>query len=358
MKYYIKLLTIVLAFWTSTVHSQNVDLIDHSFTAFQSGRGNTPINVQISQQNIPGYNFNALMTVTYSILDGFIANNGMFLLIRLPNPINMQLFRDVNNNLEGLVFDNQMFTYIDNPAEPNLITLRFNPISIPNDAEFNITFKIHVVSPSPATQVTIVETLTAGFSNNANQSSISYLIGDEPLPLSLNHFTATKHQHLQSKISWETKSERDIEGFEVERSQDGTNWSKIAYVNSQSKDGDMQLIYQYLLIDEHAQIGNNFYRLKIIETYLDPSYSNIQLVNFDQPTDLKIYPNPSINEINIDVAQDGNGFLYDLNGKQVLQTKIVSKHTNKINIEHLNSGMYFLKLELPDQTTTHKIIKE
>ncbi|RNC86758.1 MAG: T9SS C-terminal target domain-containing protein [Winogradskyella sp.] len=76
--------------------------------------------------------------------------------------------------------------------------------------------------------------------------------------------------------------------------------------------------------------------------------------------DFKLYPNPTSNWITI----SGNGLqnaiieIYDINGKKIKNKTLVS-NTNSLNIEHLDIGIYILKLTTDDnQSTTKRFIKQ
>ncbi|WP_420574038.1 T9SS type A sorting domain-containing protein [Kordia sp.] len=73
----------------------------------------------------------------------------------------------------------------------------------------------------------------------------------------------------------------------------------------------------------------------------------------------QIYPNPTNgNSIYINTKNNvevSSVRIYDLNGKQVLQTVNPS---NEINIQGLKQGMYILQLEIGNQTINKKLIKQ
>jgi uncharacterized protein (TIGR02145 family) len=75
--------------------------------------------------------------------------------------------------------------------------------------------------------------------------------------------------------------------------------------------------------------------------------------------DIKINPNPAIDNINIICAsrQSLKMQLYNTVGQCVLQIEL-NKQTNTIDISSLTSGIYILKLTSPNGTIEKKIIKE
>jgi len=86
------------------------------------------------------------------------------------------------------------------------------------------------------------------------------------------------------------------------------------------------------IVNTLSTIENNFYDYKII-----------------------LYPNPATNEIfiksnfNIDYVE-----ITDLNGREIKTLKI---QNNKIDIQYLNSGIYFLKININGNFISEKIVK-
>lgn len=71
--------------------------------------------------------------------------------------------------------------------------------------------------------------------------------------------------------------------------------------------------------------------------------------------DLKIYPNPVNDVINITATQNINKVeIYDILGKLVLETI----HTNQIKISQLTQGLYLMKIHANNEAITKKIVIE
>lgn len=75
-----------------------------------------------------------------------------------------------------------------------------------------------------------------------------------------------------------------------------------------------------------------------------------------------IYPNPTKGKLKIDISTFKEGttgqlMVYDLSGKILLQRyKIYA--SNMLNLDHLATGIYFLKLSINNSTKEWKIIKK
>lgn len=85
--------------------------------------------------------------------------------------------------------------------------------------------------------------------------------------------------------------------------------------------------------------------------YLD--YSNALSIN-DFENDIKIYPNPSYDYININAHLNLEAVIYDFIGKELIRENV----TDKLDISTLEKGIYILNLSDGTITSTHKIIKE
>lgn len=73
---------------------------------------------------------------------------------------------------------------------------------------------------------------------------------------------------------------------------------------------------------------------------------------------LMVYPNPNNGDFTVDSGLDGEAELqiFDISGKQVSKTFMVSKGENSINAPELNTGIYFLKFKSGAQTHVEKIV--
>ncbi|MCX8523085.1 T9SS type A sorting domain-containing protein [Chryseobacterium formosus] len=68
----------------------------------------------------------------------------------------------------------------------------------------------------------------------------------------------------------------------------------------------------------------------------------------------KIYPNPASDFVVIETKDDIKSInIYSISGQKVLNTQ-----DKKINIQSLQSGVYFVEIKTDKSTTTHKIIKK
>lgn len=81
----------------------------------------------------------------------------------------------------------------------------------------------------------------------------------------------------------------------------------------------------------------------------------------DPEISLKVYPNPASDFINIKVtAVDASRLvleLYNTSGSKVLSNIVIDQPVLQVNIKDIPSGIYYLKLSVPDQEKLFKIEK-
>ena len=108
----------------------------------------------------------------------------------------------------------------------------------------------------------------------------------------------------------------------------------------------------------HCEITNTDVPNMIIKT--QPITLNIGSLSVgkNEVNKVKIYPNPANNILSIKSGNTEvkNAQLFDINGKQVLDFKLLSELTI-VDISNLNSGMYLLKIKTPKTVITKRIIK-
>jgi len=76
---------------------------------------------------------------------------------------------------------------------------------------------------------------------------------------------------------------------------------------------------------------------------------------------IRLYPNPADNSIILDGIPSGEQFyyaVYDLLGNQLIYSRVSSSGNERINIRHLQPGLYIIRVYNSEQSKTLKLIKE
>lgn len=170
-----------------------------------------------------------------------------------------------------------------------------------------------------------------------------------PLPLELLSFRAKPVNNNRVDLEWSTAQEREVLGFDVERSADGHKFETIAFQTA--KNGKSQT---YRLSDDKPLRGVSYYRLKMREAREQSRYSLVEVVRFDQKHEVRVFPNPvsagTEVVVETDLEEAFEVTITDASGRQVLR-QACGGNTARLKTNGLSSGIYFYKVE--SKTTVH-----
>ena len=160
------------------------------------------------------------------------------------------------------------------------------------------------------------------------------------LPIEYMSFSA-KLDDDKVLLSWETFSEIDNDGWDVERSIDGVTWANLDFVVGEGQSAE-NVAYNYA--DQSPQQGSNYYRLKQFDFDGKSTYSDIVTIKvLSVSLSLTVYPNPTMDFINVDSEYESlNIELIDGAGR-VLR-KIQYSNGDLIDVDHLTEGIYYLNI--------------
>ena len=84
---------------------------------------------------------------------------------------------------------------------------------------------------------------------------------------------------------------------------------------------------------------------------------NTSVENIDIKT--KIYPNPTTNFIIIELEKNVNAdiLVYDINGKIVINDKLINEQKKQLDFSFLTQGNYFLHINIADNKSVYQINK-
>lgn len=179
-----------------------------------------------------------------------------------------------------------------------------------------------------------------------------------PLPVRLVLFSATKEEQSVA-LQWTTAAESNSNRFDVERSSNGKNWSRLG---SRDAANESSQNFYYSYTDNKPLKGANIYRLKMIDNDGTFSYSRLQEVHFGKGSEITVTtsPNPSADKVTVKVS---NGYtvkaiqLLNINGQVV--ENYANQSDNTISIKNLTTGIYFLQVTLNDGSVlSHKVVRE
>ncbi|MGV3547094.1 MAG: T9SS type A sorting domain-containing protein [Pedobacter sp.] len=190
--------------------------------------------------------------------------------------------------------------------------------------------------------------LTHTFYVLTSQNFLGAVKTSVPLPVSLTSFDAALVKG-QSTLTWETASETNNSGFEVLRSTDGKDFTKIHFENSKGQNGNSTAALKYSFVDRTAKAGVNYYQLKQIDLNGDNElFKDVKSVNVSLgAADVVVFPNPATTYISVNAGgadfKDVKYELFDASGKIVLSEKATAEQQD-ISLSKLPASIYFLKI--------------
>ena len=189
---------------------------------------------------------------------------------------------------------------------------------------------------------TIAGTLNETFSATVQSREYQYYFTLSSLPVELVKFQANTIDDEQVELIWETATEENNDGFEVQRSTDGKNWEKIDFIQGH---GTTLETKNYTLLDENPISGVNYYRLKQVD--FDGKYEfsdviNVEVKQLNSQT-ISFFPNPVQDELNI-LNGEGDATIYNVLGQPV-RTLIINTEQYSINTRDLSKGQYILSIQ-------------
>ncbi len=169
-----------------------------------------------------------------------------------------------------------------------------------------------------------------------------------PLPVAYSAFEAVKENNT-ALLSWTTATERNNNGFSIERGTDGKNFSAIGWAPTRAEDGNSVAAIDYRFTDKMPVTGMNYYRLQQKDKDGQSTYSIIRSLDFANGTSFTCYPNPATEVLTIEhqsaTETTVHCQLIDVTSRVVYQQKVAMRkgfNKNTITLSGLPQGMYQL----------------
>ncbi len=182
------------------------------------------------------------------------------------------------------------------------------------------------------------------------------------VPVELTSFTAVV---LNNKVElrWNTETENNNSGFEIQRSKDNSSFAKIGFIPGH---GTTTSTHEYSFIDANA-IGHVYYRIKQLDLNGTFKYSKVVEAAVSKPVSFSLnqnYPNPFNPTTTISYSIPENSFvtikLYDVLGNEVaslVKSQMeAGEHSINFNASNLSSGIYYYQLTAGKNISTKKLI--
>ncbi|MCG6912888.1 T9SS type A sorting domain-containing protein [bacterium BMS3Abin03] len=189
----------------------------------------------------------------------------------------------------------------------------------------------------------------------------SLKIGNSALPVELVSFNGKLNEkHIE--LHWQTQTEVNNYGFNVERSINNKDWATLSFIEGNGNSNSPK--YYDFTDNDITKSGNYNYRLKQIDNDGTFEYSKIVSVNVSLPENYYLsqnYPNPFNPETRIDFSIPQKQMvalrIYNTIGEQVAELlneeKDAGSYSVKFNGSNLPSGIYIYRL-----TTQHFVMNK
>lgn len=183
------------------------------------------------------------------------------------------------------------------------------------------------------------------------------------LPVQLINFDGYNKDGVNHLV-WQTASEINNAGFDVERMSTAGDFQKIAYVAGH---GNTNTLTDYELNDDKPLLGDNYYRLRQIDFDGNFTYSDvISIYNGEAiTTTVSVYPVPVTDAVNVLVrnAQNASGAITITNvvGAIMYHSEVdiyEGTTVQKIDMTSFAAGQYFLKVTTGSSTRTIHVVKQ
>ena len=187
-----------------------------------------------------------------------------------------------------------------------------------------------------------------------------YLNTNAALPVTLLSFIG-KNNGGSNLLSWKVANETGLDYYELQRSNDGQNFSTVTQINATGSSN-----YSYVDNSMPADAVVFYYRLKSVDK--DGNFKYSPIVKIRMPANGKfasVNPNPFKQKLLVTIESLNAGkvifIINDIGGRQLYkQSKNITPGTNEIEIGEaakFSKGIYMLTIIEPQQTQSIKLIK-
>jgi hypothetical protein len=186
-----------------------------------------------------------------------------------------------------------------------------------------------------------------------------------PLPVELLSFTGW-NQGVVNKLQWITASEQNTSKFVIEKNIGTGVWNTIGE-RTAAGNSNQQLTYDFA--DNDPTVGDNYYRLRVIDNDGIFSLSNVINIPISEAVVnnfSRVYPNPTGGQLNVEIqstgAYDAKVLVYDVIGKKVYEKPsalVKGLNTLQFDFSQLAKGTYVLQFSDKDgKLHSTKFVKE
>lgn len=229
-----------------------------------------------------------------------------------------------------------------------------------NDFYFSIT----PTSPLPANtnfqiklSLGVIDMNDNAIKANSLTTNANLVTGNisSPLPVKFSSFDA-KAVNAGVALTWKVGTEQNVNGYEVERSADGRNFTSIGFVKANG-----QSAYTYT---DSKPLASGYYRIKSVDIDAKLGYSTVvSLKGGASSIVLKAFPSPVQNELTIqhNTATSNNKITISSVDGRLIQSiiPVAGSQQTKVDLSSANAGLYLVRFYNGSEASeTLKVIKQ
>ncbi|HNO99068.1 MAG TPA: T9SS type A sorting domain-containing protein [Ferruginibacter sp.] len=234
------------------------------------------------------------------------------------------------------------------------------------------TLRFKVTTPNTTDQLsTVINTARITGENFfgdkfVDDGTASIALGS-PTPVKMSVFTVKKENN-DAALKWTTVSETKNDHFDIERSIDGINFTKVGTV---AGNGTTSLTKNYAFNDPLINVSAKvlYYRLRIVDLDGKSTFSQVLALRIDGSVvvnNMTVYPNPFTSHIKLQLysAKEENSTVrfFSMTGQEVLKRNITLLPGDNIvivkDLETIALGMYVMEFRTASGAVTQRIIKQ
>jgi Secretion system C-terminal sorting domain len=337
---------------TFTINANGV--VNVSGTSFIEVNGTLTIN------GVLNLNGDGTLSGTGRVTGNFV-NNGIVAPGKFGDPIQTLDFTSYNNG--GSVLDIQLIS----PSNLDVVVVSGSALL---SGTLNVSFIGSTIVAGQTFQILTASSGVSGVFETVNlptypgivftviYNSNSVVIATQsssPLPVELASFNALPIEKTIN-LYWQTASERNNLGFEVERSSDARNWEPLGFVAGAGTTTEAQR-YDYL--DEKPLLGTSYYRLRQLDVDGKEEFSRtVSVVLGTREPSIQLYPNPAMSSLNIECSEAAQLQVFDGMGRLVAATQLTEPGVLPLDVSNYGAGAYFIKVKTEKQFQTMRFQKQ
>lgn len=189
--------------------------------------------------------------------------------------------------------------------------------------------------------------------------TIYKVVDNSLLPVELIDFSGYEDIGINI-LKWSTESESNTDSFEIEKSNDGENFTSIGKVEAQ---GNSNTLQKYQFEDRLTSSGSNYYRLKIMDKNGQFEYSKTIEIFTQKELGISIFPNPNDGvfrlALNGDLKEDkAEVKVFNIVGELVLRDEVdtITKFEKNYDFSDQPKGIYIIRFKSGDFMSAKRMV--